>query len=143
MPTKAGCRRPATSGSSPTPRKPRTLPRTTSRRCGRVPVVRWVSEMTGQDDRSPVDLSAEAAAVLRERTGVETHDVAVVLGSGWLPAADALGETVAELSTTELPGFAAPAVPGHSGKIRSVHAGDRNGLVFLGSTLLYGGFGVR
>jgi purine-nucleoside phosphorylase len=95
------------------------------------------------DDRSPDDLAAEAAAVLRERTGIETHDVAVVLGSGWLPAADALGETVAELSTTELPGFAPPAVPGHAGKIRSVRAGDRTVLVFLGRTHLYEGLGVR
>ena len=30
-------------------------------------------------------------------TGVETHDVALVLGSGWLPAVDALGEATAEL----------------------------------------------
>jgi purine-nucleoside phosphorylase len=95
------------------------------------------------DDRSPADLADEAAAVLRARTGVETHDVAVVLGSGWLPAADALGETVAELSTTELPGFAPPAVPGHAGKIRSVRAGDRTVLVFLGRTHLYEGLGVR
>jgi purine-nucleoside phosphorylase len=95
------------------------------------------------DDRSPADLAAEAAAVLQERTGAETHDVAVVLGSGWLPAADALGETVAELSTTDLPGFAPPAVPGHSGKIRSVRAGDRTVLVFLGRTHLYEGLGVR
>jgi purine-nucleoside phosphorylase len=95
------------------------------------------------DDRSPADLATEAADVLRERTGVETHDVAVVLGSGWLPAADALGETVAELSTTDLPGFAPPAVPGHAGKIRSVRAGDRAVLVFLGRTHLYEGLGVR
>jgi purine-nucleoside phosphorylase len=94
-------------------------------------------------DQSPTDLAAAAAQVLRERTGVETHDVAVVLGSGWLPAADALGETTAELSTTDLPGFAPPAVPGHSGKVRSVRAGDRNVLVFLGRTHLYEGLGVR
>jgi purine-nucleoside phosphorylase len=99
--------------------------------------------MQGPADRSPADLAAEAASVLRERTGVESHDVAVVLGSGWLPAADALGETVAELSTTDLPGFAPPAVPGHSGKIRSVRAGDRRVLVFLGRTHLYEGLGVR
>jgi purine-nucleoside phosphorylase len=94
-------------------------------------------------DRSPADLAAEAAVVLRERTGVDTHDVAVVLGSGWLPAADALGETVAELDTTDLPGFARSAVPGHSGKLRSVRAGDRSVLVFLGRTHLYEGLGVR
>jgi len=66
-----------------------------------------------------------------------------VLGSGWLPAADALGEATAELSTTDLPGFAPPAVAGHAGKIRSVRAGDRRLLVFLGRTHLYEGLGVR
>ncbi len=35
--------------------------------------------------------------MLREKTGVETHDVALVMGSGWLPAVDALGEATAEL----------------------------------------------
>jgi purine-nucleoside phosphorylase len=89
------------------------------------------------------DEAAEAAAVLAQTTGVERHDVALVLGSGWLPAVDALGETIAELSTTDLPGFAAPAVAGHTGKIRSVRAGDRRLLVFLGRTHLYEGLGVR
>jgi purine-nucleoside phosphorylase len=112
-------------------------------RCARDRVAQWGSDMTNQIDRSPADLAAEAAGVLRDRTGVQTHDVAVVLGSGWLPAADALGETVAELSTTDLPGFAPPAVPGHAGKIRSVRAGDRSVLVFLGRTHLYEGLGVR
>jgi purine-nucleoside phosphorylase len=92
---------------------------------------------------SPEELSADAAAVLRERTGVERHDVAIVLGSGWLPAVDALGQVTAELATTDLPGFAPPAVAGHAGRIRSVRAGDRNLLVFLGRTHLYEGLGVR
>src|SRR6478735_8379736 len=74
---------------------------------------------------SPYELAAEAAERLAELTGVESHDVALVLGSGWLPAVDALGEVTAEISTTDLPGFAAPAVEGHAGKIRSVRAGDR------------------
>ena len=66
-----------------------------------------------------------------------------MLGSGWLPAVDALGETTAEISSTDLPGFAAPAVAGHAGKIRSVRSGDRRLLVFLGRTHLYEGLGVR
>jgi purine-nucleoside phosphorylase len=94
-------------------------------------------------DASPTRLAADAAAVLRERSGVETHDVALVMGSGWLPAVDALGEATAELSTTDLPGFAPPAVAGHAGKIRSVRAGDKNLLVFLGRTHFYEGLGVR
>ncbi len=35
--------------------------------------------------------------MLREKTGVERHDIALVMGSGWLPAVDALGEATAEL----------------------------------------------
>ena len=95
------------------------------------------------NDHSPVELAADAAAVLRERTGVERHDIALVMGSGWLPAVDALGEATAELSTTDLPGFAPPTVAGHAGKVRSVRAGDRDLLVFLGRTHFYEGLGVR
>jgi purine-nucleoside phosphorylase len=87
-------------------------------------------------------LAADAAAVLAEKTGVPSHDVALVMGSGWLPAVDALGDATAELSTTDLPGFAPPAVEGHAGKVRSVRAGDRNLLVFLGRTHYYEGRGV-
>jgi purine-nucleoside phosphorylase len=89
-----------------------------------------------------MDLAAEAAARLQELTGVDRHDIALVMGSGWLPAVDALGEATAEVSTTDLPGFAPPAVEGHAGKIRSVRAGDKNLLVFLGRTHFYEGLGV-
>ena len=92
---------------------------------------------------SPGDLATAAADRLRELTGVERHDVALVMGSGWLPAVDALGEATAELLTTDLLGFAPPAVVGHAGKVRSVKAGDRQLLVFLGRTHFYEGLGVR
>ncbi|WP_067435249.1 purine-nucleoside phosphorylase [Nocardioides jensenii] len=84
----------------------------------------------------------QAAAKLAELTGVEKHDIALVLGSGWLPAVDALGAATAEIDTTDLPGFNPAAVAGHSGKIRSVRAGDRNLLVFLSRTHFYEGKGV-
>ena len=93
-------------------------------------------------DASPHDLAQQAADRLAELTGTPTHDVALVLGSGWLPAADMLGETVAELATTDLPGFSPAAVAGHSGKIRSVQAGDLRALVFLSRTHYYEGRGV-
>ncbi len=92
--------------------------------------------------RSPADLAATAAERLRELTGVETHDVALVLGSGWLPAADALGEATADIATTDLPGFNPAAVAGHSGRIRSIKAGDRHLLAFLSRTHFYEGHGV-
>ncbi|MDF9718014.1 purine-nucleoside phosphorylase [Nocardioides sp. ChNu-99] len=91
----------------------------------------------------PTEAATAAAARLAELTGVERHDAAVVLGSGWLPAVDMLGETVAEIATTDLPGFAPAAVAGHAGKIRSVRAGDRSVLVFLSRTHYYEGRGVR
>jgi purine-nucleoside phosphorylase len=87
------------------------------------------------------DASA-AAEVLRERTGVEQHDVAVVLGSGWRPAADVIGAPAAEIPMAELPGFRAPTVAGHGGTARSVPIGDRRALVLLGRTHGYEGHGV-
>jgi purine-nucleoside phosphorylase len=92
---------------------------------------------------SPYELAAHAADRLAELTGIERHDVALVLGSGWLPAVDALGEVTAEIATTDLPGFSAAAVAGHSGRIRSVRAGDKQLLVFLSRTHYYEGRGVE
>ena len=94
-------------------------------------------------EQTPQQEARAAADRLAELTGVPHHDVALVLGSGWLPAVDALGEATAEIDTTDLPGFSAAAVAGHSGKIRSVRAGDRNLLVFLSRTHYYEGKGVR
>lgn len=84
----------------------------------------------------------EAAAALAAATGVERHDVAVVLGSGWVPAADLIGATRADLAITDLPHFAPPAVAGHAGRVRSVDANGTNVLVFLGRTHLYEERGV-
>jgi purine-nucleoside phosphorylase len=87
----------------------------------------------------PYALAATAAATLVERAGAGGHVAAVVLGSGWQPAADALGETVVSVSPSELPGFTAPTVAGHHGEIRSVLVGDRRVLVLLGRNHLYEG----
>jgi purine-nucleoside phosphorylase len=87
-------------------------------------------------------LALEAADTLAGLTGVEQHDLALVLGSGWLPAVDALGEVTAEVTTTDLPGFHAAGVEGHSGRIRSIRAGDKQLLVFLSRTHFYEGKGV-
>ncbi|WP_259310380.1 purine-nucleoside phosphorylase [Cellulomonas sp. P24] len=97
----------------------------------------------------PFDVAREAAAYLADATGVPRHDIALVLGSGWGGAADLLGETVAEVVSSDVPGFAAPAVEGHVGTIRSIRIEDhRSGEVthalVLGSrTHLYEGKGVR
>jgi purine-nucleoside phosphorylase len=99
--------------------------------------------VTNSAATDPYVLAREAADHLREITGVPSHDVALVMGSGWVPAADMLGETDTEAPVTELPGFHAAAVKGHSGTLRSVRVGDRTrALVFLGRTHLYEGRGV-
>ena len=98
--------------------------------------------------------AAEAsAAQLAALTEESQHDVAVVLGSGWAPAADALtGESagVYEFPVAELGGFPEPTVVGHGGRVRSTvlpaesltdssdPAGPRL-LIFLGRTHLYEG----
>ncbi len=90
----------------------------------------------------PYAAADAAAARLRELTGAETHDVALVMGSGWAPAVDALGAPETDLQVTDLPGFPKPAVEGHGGKIRSYSIGDKRALVFLGRTHYYEGHGV-
>ncbi|MFE6779034.1 purine-nucleoside phosphorylase [Streptomyces sp. NPDC057702] len=87
--------------------------------------------------QTPFAAADGAAARLRELTGAETHDVALVMGSGWVPATDALGTAEHEFPVTELPGFPAPAVAGHAGTVRSYRIGDKRALVFLGRTHYY------
>ncbi|MFJ9783659.1 purine-nucleoside phosphorylase [Amycolatopsis sp. NPDC101161] len=84
----------------------------------------------------------EAAAAIAKRTGVDAHDIAVVLGSGWRPAADVIGEYETEIPFAELPGFTTPGAVGHGGTIRSLKVGDKNVLVMLGRTHFYEGKGV-
>ncbi|PRY60153.1 purine-nucleoside phosphorylase [Knoellia remsis] len=93
----------------------------------------------------PYAVAEAAAAVIRERTGVETHDVALVLGSGWGQTGDLIGETMTTIENTDVPGFGKAAVEGHSGTMRSVAIGDtgRRALVYGTRTHFYEGKGVR
>lgn len=87
-------------------------------------------------------LPTAAARRWAELTGVDRHDVALVMGSGWVPAADALGAPEVEVPVTDLPGFLPPAVAGHAGRIRSLQVGEQRVMVLLGRTHLYEGRGV-
>ena len=97
------------------------------------------------DTQDPFALARDAAAVIADRTGVASHDVALVLGSGWGQTADRVGRTAATVEQAEVPGFAAAAVAGHSGQMRSVEIADtgRRALVFGTRTHFYEGRGVR
>jgi purine-nucleoside phosphorylase len=92
---------------------------------------------------NPYAVAAASAAALAQMTGFPAHDAAVVLGSGWLPAADALGTADAEIPLTDLGGFAATTVPGHVPMARSVQVGPLRVLVFLGRAHLYEGHPIE
>lgn len=94
-----------------------------------------MTELLGE----PFALAAAAAEQLAARTGVGRHDVAVILGSGWLAAADQMGDVVAEVAVTDLTGFPVPSVVGHAASVRSIARGPRRILAFLGRVHLYEG----
>ncbi|KQM25596.1 MULTISPECIES: purine-nucleoside phosphorylase [unclassified Frigoribacterium] len=98
------------------------------------------------DDRAadPFEVARTAAAEIAEKTGVARHDIALTLGSGWAKAADLIGETVAEVPATEITGFAASAVVGHTSSIRSIALpSGKQALVMGARTHYYEGHGVR
>ena len=98
--------------------------------------------MNQASENDPDTLAARAAEELTAVLG-GPHDVAVVMGSGWAPAADAFGAAAGSVAIGELPGFAAPTAVGHGGEVRSVEVGGRRVLLFLGRTHLYEGRGVE
>jgi purine-nucleoside phosphorylase len=85
-----------------------------------------------------------AATAVRERFGVDSLDLALVLGSGWSAAAEGLGAEIGHCALAELPYFAPPVVLGHGGLLRLVRTGaGKVGAVFSGRTHLYEGRGVE
>ena len=83
------------------------------------------------------DAAAEAASVLASLTGVERHDIALVLGSGWGGAADLIGEEVASVEASQIPGYDAHAVAGHSSLMRSLRTPDGRAVLVLGARQHY------
>lgn len=95
----------------------------------------------------PMGTADAAAEMIRERSG-GGHDVALVMGSGWIDAvslftADGYGEERLEIPLTDLTGFPPPKVEGHGASVKSIRIGDKNALVFLGRTHLYEGLGIE
>jgi len=103
-----------------------------------------VSNPLDQPDLSPFDIAREAAGQIAEKTGIDQHDIALTLGSGWAKAADLIGETIATIPATEIVGFSAPAVVGHVGSLRSVRLPNgKHALVIGARTHYYENHGVR
>ncbi len=93
---------------------------------------------------NPFEVAADAAADIARLTGVEKHDIALTLGSGWGKAADLIGETVATIPATEVTGFSKPALEGHVGTLRSIRTpGGKHVLVIGARTHYYENHGVR
>lgn len=95
-------------------------------------------------DADPFEIAACAAADITRLTGVEKHDLALTLGSGWGKAAELIGDTIATVPATEVTGFSRPALEGHVGTLRSIRTpGGKNVLVIGARTHYYEGHGVR
>ncbi|MEJ1092487.1 purine-nucleoside phosphorylase [Microbacterium istanbulense] len=93
---------------------------------------------------NPFEIAALAAADIARLTGVEKHDIALTLGSGWGKAAELIGETVATIPATEVTGFSKPALDGHVGTLRSICTPDGKHVLVIGArTHYYEGHGVR
>lgn len=92
----------------------------------------------------PFDLARRAADAIRDTTGVETHRIALTLGSGWGEAAELIGETEHVIPATDIPGFSRPALEGHVGTLRSIRlASGDHALVIGARTHYYEGKGVH
>ncbi|MGN6217878.1 MAG: purine-nucleoside phosphorylase [Microbacterium sp.] len=92
----------------------------------------------------PFAVAAAAAEDIARITGVERHDIALTLGSGWGKAAELLGETTATFPATQVTGFSAPALSGHVGTLRSVVTPKGRRVLVIGArTHYYEGHGVR
>ncbi|MFI8594496.1 purine-nucleoside phosphorylase [Microbacterium sp. NPDC078428] len=92
----------------------------------------------------PFEVAGRAADDIARLTGVEQHDIALTLGSGWGKAAELIGETVAQFPATEVTGFSRPALEGHGGTLRSVVTPRGKRVLVIGArTHYYEGHGVR
>ena len=69
--------------------------------------------------------------------------MAVVIGSGWAPAADEFGEPTATLDMADLPGFMPPAAEGHQGNVSSVVVDGVRILLLLGRIHAYEGVDLQ
>lgn len=87
----------------------------------------------------PTRMAELAASVIAARTGVDNHDVAVVLGTGWAPAVEQLGTPTAMVPMQDVPGFTAPTAAGHRGEVLSIPVGAHKVLVLVGRIHAYEG----
>jgi purine-nucleoside phosphorylase len=88
------------------------------------------------------DRPLRTARELARRTGVDHHDVLVILGTGLAPTAALLGTSGPSLPLATLPFFPRYTATGHHAEAWSVPMGDKMLLVFGGRCHLYEGIDV-
>lgn len=84
------------------------------------------------------DRLVASAGVIAERTGVDSHDVVMVLGSGLGNYPLTLGSAVS-IPFSDLPGFPQPGAVGHSGTAYSTQVGRNRVLLLAGRPHAYEG----
>ena len=101
-------------------------------------------------DKNSSDLgrgTSEAHAAckeIRQLTGIDLVDHAVMLGSGWSIAVGHLGKKIAELDASEIIGFSKAFVQGHSGKLTFTRLSSGKLVLLIGArTHLYEGNGPQ
>jgi purine-nucleoside phosphorylase len=95
------------------------------------------------NDTSPEEREIRPAVeFLRRWLGVDAPSLAVVLGSGLGGVASGL-ERAKVIGMVDIPGFPAPTVLGHAGRVRCGGWGGRSVLVLEGRTHLYEGHTVE
>jgi purine-nucleoside phosphorylase len=87
----------------------------------------------------PPDNASRTARELARRTGVEHHDVLVILGTGLSTAAAQLGATGPSIPLATLPFFPRYTATGHHAQGWSVEIGGKRVLVFAGRCHAYEG----
>ncbi len=95
--------------------------------------------MTGREPRTHGTHTAlEAAAVVRERLGVDAPACAIILGSGLGGLADRI-ENARRLPYADIPGFHATHVVGHKGQMIAGTLGGREVIALAGRFHMYEG----
>lgn len=93
---------------------------------------------------SPTPEARTAAETLAVASGRVTHEVTLVLGSGWADVVVGLADpgSAVTLPVSELPGFAEPTATGHRGEVTSCLVGGVPLLAVVGRTHLYEDLGT-
>jgi len=87
------------------------------------------------------ELAEQAAKAIREKSGIQSHEIVLCIGSGWLKTLS--GKIVWSIDASEIPGFRAAEVDGFSSEISTIQLDSGKHVLVLPRTHLYQGYGVE